>query len=410
MPVDFRFAARSDVGLVRKNNQDSGYAGPHLLVLADGMGGPAGGDIASAVAIAHLAPLDSDDHRAEDMLHLLRSALRDAHEDLIERSSNDSDLKGLGTTCIALLRSGNKMAMVHVGDSRAYVLRDDQLTQVTTDHSFVQYLIQTGQITPQEAQNHPQRSVVLRILGDTDGDVAADESVREAVEGDRWLLCSDGLSGVVSAETIAQTLAEIDDPGQCCEKLIRLALRAGGPDNITCVIADIVPAGQEPVQAPQIVGSIAVDRAAPTRGGSSAAARAATLNPQAPEEDEEDEGEDTVPKRKRWIAPFFTLLLVALLALGGWAGYVWSQNQFFAKANNGSVVIYRGIPQSLGPWKLFHPVEVTPIKVEDLKPVEQSRLQDPVRRSSREQIDAYIHSLNNEKKDSSANAPADGDH
>ena len=215
-PIEFRCAARSDVGLVRSNNQDSGYAGPNLLVLADGMGGPAGGDIASSVAIAHLVPLDSDSYPADTMLPLLREALMDAHDELSDRSRRDKDLEGLGTTCIALMRSGNKLAMVHIGDSRAYVLRGEALTQVTTDHSFVQYLVESGQITPEEAEHHPNKNVVLRILGDSQADVTPDETIREAVVGDRWLLCSDGLSGVVSPETLGAVLAEIDDPGECC--------------------------------------------------------------------------------------------------------------------------------------------------------------------------------------------------
>ncbi len=390
MAVDFRFAARSDVGLVRKNNQDSGYAGPHLLLLADGMGGPAGGDIASSVAVAHFAPLDADDHPAEQMLPLLRDALNAAHEELVERSKNDPKLQGLGTTCIALMRSGSKLAMVHIGDSRAYVLRGDNLTQVTTDHSFVQYLIQTGQITPEEAENHPQRSIVLRILGDSGSDVVPDESVREAVVGDRWLLCSDGLSGVVSADTIIETLSTIDDPGECAEELINLALRGGGPDNITCVIADVVPAGSIDAQTPQVVGAAAVDRNLPSRGGGGAAARAANLAPHETILDEE-EPEDLKPKS--WVKPFFALIVATLVILGAWGGYVWSQTQYYAQLVEDQVVIFQGIPQAVGPFELSHPVELTELKAADLLPVERTRLQEPVRRSSMEEINQYVESL-----------------
>ncbi|MDK8351231.1 protein phosphatase 2C domain-containing protein [Gleimia europaea] len=390
MAVDFRFAARSDVGLVRKNNQDSGYAGPHLLLLADGMGGPAGGDIASSVAVAHFAPLDADDHPAEQMLPLLRDALNAAHEELVERSKNDPKLQGLGTTCIALMRSGSKLAMVHIGDSRAYVLRGDNLTQVTTDHSFVQYLIQTGQITPEEAENHPQRSIVLRILGDSGSDVVPDESVREAVVGDRWLLCSDGLSGVVSADTIIETLSTIDDPGECAEELINLALRGGGPDNITCVIADVVPAGSIDVQTPQVVGAAAIDRNLPSRGGGGAAARAANLAPRETMLDEE-EPEDSKPRS--WVKPFFALIAAALVILGAWGGYVWSQTQYYAQLVEDQVVIFQGIPQAVGPFELSHPVELTELKSTDLLPVERTRLQEPVRRSSMEEINQYVESL-----------------
>ena len=400
-PVEFRYAARSDVGLTRRNNQDSGYAGPNLLVLADGMGGPAGGDIASSVALAHLVPLDSESHPAEAMLPLLRAALSAAHEELTERSARDAELKGLGTTCIAIMRSGNKLAMVHIGDSRAYLLRGDTLTQVTTDHSFVQYLVDTGQITPEEAEHHPQRNVVLRVLGDSQADVTPDETVREAILGDRWLLCSDGLSGVVSAETIGQVLSDFDDPGACAEELIHLALLGGGPDNVTCVIADVVPSGTSGQTAPQIVGAAAIDRSAPSRGGSGAAARAAALahgssdggtDGDASDEEDGDEG-DTSGRGRRWWVPLLTLVIVVLAAGGGWLGYLWTQTQYFAIGEEGSVVVYQGIPQTLGPWSFSHRTEVTDISLADLSSVDRERLSEPVVRSSRAEIDAYISQL-----------------
>lgn len=258
--VQFHYAARSDVGLVRSNNQDSGYAGANLLILADGMGGPAGGDIASSVALAHLVPLDTDSHPADSMLPLLREALLDAHEELTDRSSRDRDLEGLGTTCIALMRSGNRLAMVHIGDSRAYVLRGDTLTQVTTDHSFVQYLVDTGQITPEEAEHHPNRNVVLKILGDAQADVAPDETIRTAVVGDRWMLCSDGLCGVLEDSTIEQTLTAYSDQEECAQQLVSMALKAGSTDNVTAVIADATlaldaDAFDLPHQTPLVAGA-----------------------------------------------------------------------------------------------------------------------------------------------------------
>lgn len=396
-PIEFRCAARSDVGLVRSNNQDSGYAGPNLLVLADGMGGPAGGDIASSVAIAHLVPLDSDSYPADKMLPLLREALMDAHDELSDRSRRDKDLEGLGTTCIALMRSGNKLAMVHIGDSRAYVLRGEALTQVTTDHSFVQYLVESGQITPEEAEHHPNKNVVLRVLGDSQADVTPDETIREAVVGDRWLLCSDGLSGVVSPETLGAVLAEIDDPGECAEELICLALRAGGPDNITCVVADIVEPGSYPVGPPQIVGAAAIDRHAASRGGEGAAGRAAALRKQRRLAIDEDDGEDQT-KRRAWFAPLLGLVVAVLLGVGGWLGWSWTQSQYYVIGQDGYVVIYQGIPQSLGPWKFSHAVEVTDLSLAELTNADRQRLQDPVLRSSREKIDQYIDQLRLNKK------------
>lgn len=392
LPLEFHYAARSDVGLVRSNNQDSGYAGANLLVLADGMGGPAGGDIASSVALAHLVPLDTDSHTADTMLPLLRDALMDAHEELSDRSHRDKDLEGLGTTCIALMRSGNKLAMVHIGDSRAYLLRGEALTQVTTDHSFVQYLIESGQITPEEAEHHPNRNVVLRILGDSQADVTPDETIREAVLGDRWLLCSDGLSGVVSPETIGMILATVEDPGECAEELIRLALRAGGPDNITCVVADVVAAGAFPPEAPQIVGAAAIDRHAASRGGSGAAARAAALRRHRSLDLDDDADEEPAAPKHRF-APLLALLAAALVIGGAWLGWAWTQMQYYAIGQEGYVVIHQGIPQSLGPWEFSHAVEVTDIALADLKDVDRQRLEDPVIRSSRAEIDAYIDQL-----------------
>ena len=384
--VQFHYAARSDVGLVRSNNQDSGYAGANLLILADGMGGPAGGDIASSVALAHLVPLDTDSHPADSMLPLLREALLDAHEELTDRSSRDRDLEGLGTTCIALMRSGNRLAMVHIGDSRAYVLRGDTLTQVTTDHSFVQYLVDTGQITPEEAEHHPNRNVVLKILGDAQADVAPDETIRTAVVGDRWML--------FSPETIGQVMADFKDPGECAEELIRLALLAGGPDNITCVIADIVPAGTYPPAPPQIVGAAAIDRNAKSRGGEGAAARAAALGAKA-SGGVTDDGDAPLELKPHssWWTPIFVSLVTVLVIAASWMSWKWTQTQYYVIGQDGYVVIYQGIPQSIGPWKLSHAIEVSDVALSDLPPVDQQRLETPVLRSTRADIDAYIAGL-----------------
>ncbi|EEH64327.1 protein phosphatase 2C [Gleimia coleocanis DSM 15436] len=395
MTVDFSFAARSDVGLLRKSNQDSGYAGPNLLVLADGVGGSAGGDLASSIVVGHLAALDTITHPAEDMLSLLRKALSDTRTELLERAAADPKLAGMGTTCIALMRSGNKLAMVHVGDSRAYLLRDGVLTQVTTDHSFVQYLVDTGQITEEEAEHHAQRNVVLRVLSSTDIDGTPDESVREAIPGDRWLLCSDGLSGVVSADTISTMLQEFKDPGECADVLVELALRGGGPDNITVVVADVVPDGSLVEQTPQIVGAVAVDRKRPTRGSDGAAGKAASVaNPQAVTTEffEGDLTDPPVPKRT-WLTPFILFLLTAMLGLGAWAGYAWSQQQYYALLKDNKIVIYQGIPQSIGPLELSHPIEISKVDPNLLRPVERDRLKEPVRRSSREAINSYLQTL-----------------
>lgn len=398
MTVEFRYAARSDVGLIRKSNQDSGYAGPHLLVLADGVGGSAGGDLASSIVVGHLAHLDTDSHPAEDMLGLLRNALADTRTELLERAAIDPKLKGMGTTCIALMRSGNKLAMVHVGDSRAYLLRDGVLTQVTSDHSFVQYLIDTGQITEKEAETHAQRNVVLKVLSSTEIDGTPDESLREAIVGDRWLLCSDGLSGVVSASTISAVMQEYADPNECADILLELALRAGGPDNITVVLADVVPGGTLVEQTPQIVGAVAVDRLRPTRGSNGAAGKAASVSPLAVTDPYEDDAPHSPVPKRTWLTPFLILLVTAVLGLGVWAGYAWSQQQYYAILKDDKILIYQGIPQNFGPLELSHPVGVSKVDPKLLRPVEVERLKEPVRRSSRAEIDSYLETLEKQQK------------
>ena len=268
MFLTLRFAARSDVGLVRADNQDSGFAGPHLIAVADGMGGAAGGDIASSIAMGHLAALEGEGLGQDEALDRLKEAIADAHADIVERAHNDPELSGLGTTVTAILRSGSSLAMAHIGDSRGYLLRDGVLDQVTSDHTFVQHLVDTGRISQADAESHPKRNLVLRVLGDIDADVPVDISVREARLGDRWMLCSDGLSGVVSRATMLTTLSEVEDPGDCADALIALALAAGAPDNVTCIIGDVVnidtPPGAKSKAAPnEIVGSAARDRKRP---------------------------------------------------------------------------------------------------------------------------------------------------
>lgn len=255
MTIGIRFSARSDVGLVRANNQDSAFAGEQLLVVSDGMGGHAGGEVASALCVASMAPLNNEKFTTSDMLERLGDAIERARIDLVQRARAHSSLAGMGTTVTSLLLCENKLAMAHMGDSRGYLLRDGKLTQVTKDHTFVQHLVDTGKITAEEAETHPQRSVVMRVLGDFELDLIPDLSIREARPGDRWLLCSDGLSGFVRFETMEQTLRDVADLELCCEYLIQLALRGGGSDNITCVIADVVELDDDATRQVPVAGA-----------------------------------------------------------------------------------------------------------------------------------------------------------
>ena len=412
MTTSLRYAARSSVGLVRSSNQDSGYAGPHLMVLCDGMGGPAGGDIASAVAVDHLVPLDADSHQAGDLLGLLRDAVQAAHADLVARSSASPELAGLGTTCIAIMRSGNKLAMVHVGDSRAYLLRDGELTQVTTDHTFVEYLVETGRLTREQARQHPQRSVLLRVLGDAEGEVQLDESIREAVPGDRWLLCSDGLSGPVSAATIGEVLAGVDDPELAAEQLIDLAERAGGPDNITAVVFDVVEDDPTPQRDPQIVGSAAIHRTLPAVASAASPGEGSPTTPAAKAaalvaglEDDADAAEEaSMPgaaealadaeerqRRRRRRSILGTVLLLIAVAGTLILVYNWTQSQYYVGISDGKVAIYQGIPQTLGPISLSHVVETyDEPALDELDERMRKRLEETVPRISLADARTYI--------------------
>ncbi|MEW2356053.1 Stp1/IreP family PP2C-type Ser/Thr phosphatase [Spirillospora sp. NPDC029432] len=279
MTLGIRYAARSDVGMLREGNEDSAYAGAHLLAVADGMGGHVGGEIASAAAISELRKLDKD-LPAPELLAALEHTVKAANDNLHRIVESDPALQGMGTTLTAMLWAGNQIALVHIGDSRAYLLRDGSLFQITHDHTLVQSLVDEGRISPDEAASHPQRSLLLRAL-DGRGEVDPDLSLREAKVGDRYLLCSDGLSGVVTAETIFQVLTDIDDPEQAVRQLIDLANRGGGPDNITCVVADVVELGQQPppTSPGTAVGAAANARPADGPGGPGGAPGAAADTP-----------------------------------------------------------------------------------------------------------------------------------
>ena len=244
MTLKLRSAAVSDTGLIRRANQDSVHAGPWLMAVADGMGGMAAGDLASTIAIQAMAPLDVEtpDDR---LIDALRGAVEVASEGIRAAVAEDLTRDGMGTTLTALLfsRTGTSLALAHVGDSRAYLLRDGALEQMTKDDTFVQKLVDEGVITAEEATSHPRRAVITQALqGDP---VAPAFATLEPRDGDRWLLCSDGLSNVVRESTIADALRSYHAPEDCARRLVNLALRAGGPDNITVVVADIAEADRD---------------------------------------------------------------------------------------------------------------------------------------------------------------------
>ncbi len=378
MAIALRYAARTDLGLGPKSrNEDSGYAGPHLLVLADGMGGHAAGDVASSLIVGQLAPLDGESIGAEQALPTLERSVRDANTRLRRAMEDNPKLQGMGSTTIAMLRTGNKLAMAHIGDSRAYLLRGGVLSQITKDHSFVQQLVDESRITPEEAEDHPQRSLVTRVMtGQTDDE--PDLSVRELKAGDRYLLCSDGLSDFVRRDIIEEILTEASGPAAAADRLIEVALKASARDNVTVVVADVVDlaTSEAPNTSPQIVGAASLrdregkrTRGLPISPAEKAASLVRSLRP-AESPHDEDEPAALVPHPSRRTVRVRRSLLAAVvvlvLAAAGWAGYAWSQTQLYLAASGGYVALFRGVPQNLGPIELSHVDQVTDIPLSDL--------------------------------------------
>ncbi len=375
-----RYAARSDVGLLREGNEDSVYAGPRLLAVADGMGGHAGGEVASATVIATVAVLDDAD--PDDLVGALRGAVLDANEAVRELAEAQPDLEGMGTTLTALLWNGARLGVAHIGDSRAYLLRDGVLTQITHDHTFVQRLVDEGRISENEANVHPQRAMILRAL-DGRAEVDPDVVVRECLVGDRYLVCSDGLSGVVSTETLRDTLAE-GDPDEVSDRLVELALRGGGPDNITVIVAEIVDDTDATATAtatePVVAGAAA---AAPHRAGGladSPAVRAAATLP-AGDRPPSDEPRSHARRRTgRWSLIVGIAVALAVIA-GTGAAYAWINGQWYVGATDDderTVAIFHGVDGSVAGLALSRLHDRSRLPLDALPDYERARVADGI--------------------------------
>ncbi|PTR25680.1 protein phosphatase [Rhodococcus sp. OK519] len=342
MTLVLRYAARSDRGLVRANNEDSVYAGARLLALADGMGGHAAGEVASQLMIAALAHLD-DDEPGGDLLGKLEAATHEGNATIADHVEEDPELEGMGTTLTAILFAGSKLGLVHIGDSRAYLLRDDQLTQITRDDTFVQSLVDEGRITAEQAHTHPQRSLIMRAL--TGNEIEPTLTVREARAGDRYLLCSDGLSDVVSDETIANTMRE-GTQDECADRLIELALRSGGPDNVTVIVADVIDLdyGQS---HPIVGGAASDDDDEDTPPPNTAAGRAAAMRPPRATPKRVAATPETPPKKShklRWT--LIALGLVVLVVAGLFVGRNMIRDYYYVGVSDDRVTVLQGIPGS----------------------------------------------------------------
>ncbi|KUO21559.1 Stp1/IreP family PP2C-type Ser/Thr phosphatase [Streptomyces dysideae] len=391
MSLSLRFAAGSHKGMIREGNEDSGYAGPRLLAIADGMGGAAAGEVASSEAISTIVALD-DDVPGSDILTSLGTAVQRANDQLRAMVDEDPQLEGMGTTLTALLWTGQRLGLVHVGDSRAYLLRDGVLTQITQDHTWVQRLVDEGRITEEEATTHPQRSLLMRALGSGDH-VEPDLSIREVRAGDRYLICSDGLSGVVSHQTLEDTLASYQGPQETVQQLIELALRGGGPDNITVIIADVLDLDTNDTLAgqlsdtPVVVGAVAENQLQLHDNGvmQTPAGRASGLGRQLPGQgggggefgppgsgdttgylpagsfggslDYTDDDFIKPRKGRRWLKrSFYSALALAVVGGGLYGGWRWTQTQYYVGVNGNHVALYQGISQDLA-WVSLSKVE-----------------------------------------------------
>lgn len=239
MGIAFQFAARSDLGRVRSKNDDSGYAGHYLAVVADGMGGHAGGDVASATTVLDLTPLDHAGFQGSGGVYLA-DEITNANIIMNELVDLNPHLAGMGTTCTALLVDGESLELAHIGDSRAYRLRDSGFEQITTDHTFVQRLLEEGRISAEDAEHHPHKNVVMRVLGDVDASPELQIRTLDAEIGEKWVLSSDGLDSVVSNDEIEAVMRSTNDLQEITDTLIELTLERGAPDNVTVVTLAVI--------------------------------------------------------------------------------------------------------------------------------------------------------------------------
>lgn len=482
MGIAFRYAARSDVGRVRSKNDDSAYAGRYLAVVADGMGGHVGGDVASASAVIDLTVLDRPGHHGEGAT-VLADEIQNANQNLARLVVGNPRLGGMGTTVTALLADGEDLVLAHIGDSRAYRLHGDEFRQVSRDHTFVQRLIDEGRLRPDEAESHPHKNVLMRVLGDVDASPEIDVEVLRPEPGERWLLCSDGLNAVVRPETIESVLRSTGDLNQIVDTLVELTLDRGAPDNVTVVVVQVFEpdaAAPAPAQAGGPSGEVpgpgtarapgepatdvstgaataAAPASSPAQAGpeeSSAAAlrrdlaarphllvgaaanatqtgriptvsdsvlqrRATLLETSAPDtladpqevESALHRAEAAAPRplrHRRRVRALGGLVLAAvgvLLVAGGWLANSWISSQYYVGEDRGSVAIYNGVSQKLGPLALSELERTTELRVEDLPGYAQDRVRNSIPAGSLEEAEQIVGELRAAAREGASAAP-----
>ena len=409
LPIAMQLVAAGDsnIGRTRASNQDSGYCGFNLFFVADGMGGHAGGDIASAIVTHQVSQVDALHDNPEAAAEAMREAMVAANRKLSQTIEEHGELAGMGTTFSGLMVAGGKVAIAHIGDSRIYLARAGKVKQITKDHTFVQRLVDTGRITPEEALVHPRRSVLMRVLGDVEDAPEIDLMTLGTKPGDRWMLCSDGLSGVVPEDVLERILLENGSPEEACELLIYEALEHGAPDNVTVVIVDIKSAAfkAESASEPQFLGSAASDVVVEN---SKDRRFLRLLNPRNLPEvfgmnqdpaaflPESEEYLDLILRqtksrvRMHRLRQLIGLLVgLALLAGGLFAAYSYTQTRYYlGESSSGNGAIFRGIHESFGSLKFSQLYRETSTRVKDLSLMQQEEVRRTITADS--VVDAYI--------------------
>lgn len=407
MTLTLAYQARSEVGLVRSNNQDSAYVSPTMLVVADGMGGAAAGDLASAVAAEEFRSTDqrlpeliANSGRthvdAEALIHVLDGALTRANERLAGLVLDDPALEGMGTTVCGLVLRDDVAALVNIGDSRAYRLRDGVLTRLTHDHSWVQTLVDSGRLTEAEALEHPHRSLILRVLNGSPEHIP-DFHTEELLPGDRLMLCTDGLCGMVTDAELEEPVA-IPDRRAAVDALVSLAYSAGGHDNVTIVVADVETDG--PPGPVQLLGAAA---ALENLDESEQTLTLDTSEVIAPEERAITEEERYALQGRRRVGTSIKLALgflvpILILLAGGFGWYTYTQNQYFVGEHDGHVAIYRGVPDRVPFIELRHLVTTDETRLDNLPGYYAQQVTETIRVKNLDAAESTVQELRDKSK------------
>lgn len=389
MTLALRFTAVSDVGRVRRDNQDSGYAGPFLLAVADGVGGSARGDVASTAAIQQVRALDVQP--GNDALEQITGAVHLAHSRIADLVAESPELEGTSTTLTVALFDGTRVNLAHVGDSRAYLWRDGKLTQLTKDHTFVQTLVDEGRITDDEARVHPHRNLILKAV---DGVHEPDpDSFTEALQpGDRLLLCSDGCAGPLTNDQLAH-LVGTAPIGQAAHNLVNSALEAGSSDNVTVVLAEAVGLDADPETSSGTAATTAavdplVVGAAAHEGRQQRVPLRRRIRPEQPERVVEDPEAlryaPLPPRRRRWVRAIAALVVfLVLLAAAAYGAYRWTQTRYYIGTSAGRVVVYQGVDWKVPGVKLTKVVATSALGTQALSSYVREQVQDGIPVTSR---------------------------